>query len=65
MTTSHPSSSRPLERGTPFSRRREPTRAPFPHRREAGDRLRRLAERARAELAGNRLERPHRGPGPE
>jgi hypothetical protein len=57
MTTSGPPMERAPERRTPFSRRRDPMRAPFPRRGDAADRIRRLTDRARAELSGNRLAR--------
>jgi len=57
MTISGPPMERASEGRTPFSRRRDPRRAPFPRRGDAADRIRRLTDRARAELSGNRFAR--------
>jgi hypothetical protein len=62
MTTTDASESRTRQTRTPFSRRRDPLRAPFPRRADTGERVRRLTERARVELAGARLARRTRGP---
>jgi len=52
-----PSDGATQERRTPFSRRRDPLRASFPRRGDPAERVRRLTERARSELAGDRLGR--------
>ena len=57
MTTSESRVRQASEPRTPFARRRDPLRAPFPRRADGAERLRRLTDRARAELAGDRLSR--------